>query len=113
MKQDTYQRTLEYVQQCQNWSTVVKDEVSSTTIDQKPTINDNGTVNGYVPPTVPAPPQQQSNQSSNIPTIADNIEFITPLNPTQVSETPNMVLNNMNSSLNSLQQENKYFQMLQ
>ena len=109
MKQDTYQRTLEYVQQCQNWSTVVKDEVTSTTTEQKPTLNPNGTVTGYMPPTLPG--VQQSIPA--MPQLTDNIEFLTPLNPVSVSEGPNMVLNNLSSSLNSLQQENKYFQMLQ
>ena len=106
MKQDTYQRTLEYVQQCQNWNTnVVKDEVTSTT-DQKPSLNPNGTVcvpNSSVIESMTAPAVVPQYETTN--------EFVAPVN--LMSEAPNMVLNNLTSSLNSLQQENKYFQMLQ
>ena len=106
MKQDTYQRTLEYVQQCQNWNTnVVKDEVTSTT-DQKPSLNPNGTVcvpNSSVIESMTA--------SAVVPQYETTNEFVAPVN--LMSEAPNMVLNNLTSSLNSLQQENKYFQMLQ
>lgn len=55
MPRDAYQRTLEYVQQCQVWS----NEVTSTT-----------------------------------------------------HPTSNMVVNDLSSSLNSLMQENRYFQMI-
>lgn len=65
MRQAAYQRTLEYVEQCQSWA------VSSSTH----------------PAATPAPPP---------PTTTDN-----------------MVINDMNSSLNSLVDENKYFQMYQ
>ncbi|ROT85074.1 Transcriptional activator ci [Penaeus vannamei] len=85
MKPDTYQRTLEYVQQCHSWSsTVVKEEVTSTT-DQKPKLNPNGT---------------------------GGSRFATPL-PVALAETSNMVINDMSSSLTSLQEENKYLQMMQ
>ena len=133
MKQDTYQRTLEYVQQCQNWNTtVIKEEVSSTTTDQKPNLNPNGTVAGYVPPATSAvagvgavpvatslttvelsqhPTTTTSTTSTLLPSNIDTGEFLAPLTP--MTEVPNMVLNNLSSSLNSLQQENKYFQLLQ
>ncbi|XP_069175168.1 LOW QUALITY PROTEIN: transcriptional activator cubitus interruptus [Procambarus clarkii] len=109
MKPDTYQRTLEYVQQCQSWSsTVVKEEVSSTT-DQKPKLNPNGTVAGYTEPgsqstVLPQPAPQPAMQGTS--------RFATPL-PVALAETSNMVINDMTSSLTSLQEENKYLQMIQ
>ena len=102
MKPDTYQRTLEYVQQCQSWSsTVVKEEVTSST-DQKPKLNTNGTVAGY---TVPHP-------TVSLSTPTPQNRFSTPL-PAALTETSNMVINDMTSSLTSLQEENKYLQLLQ
>ncbi|CAL4104542.1 unnamed protein product [Meganyctiphanes norvegica] len=98
---ETYQRTLEYVQQCQSWSSpTVKEEVTSTT-DQKPILNPNGTVVGYTGPgshefVAPHPPGPRMG---------------TPL-PKALSQTSNMIINDMNSSLNSLQEENKYLQIL-
>ncbi|XP_045128464.1 transcriptional activator cubitus interruptus-like isoform X3 [Portunus trituberculatus] len=119
MKPDTYQRTLEYVQQCQSWSsTVVKEEVTSTT-DQKPKLNPNGTVAGYSgpppqsglfpsqPPPPPPPPQQQTSTATH-----STSRFATPL-PSALAETSNMVINDMTSSLTSLQEENKYLQLIQ
>lgn len=102
MRPDRYQRTLEYVQQCRSWSsTAVKEEVTSTT-DQKPQLNPNGTVAGYTAPS-PAPTPQQQQAGSR---------FATPL-PAALAETSNMVINDMTSSLTSLQEENKYLQMIQ
>ncbi|XP_071536978.1 uncharacterized protein ci [Panulirus ornatus] len=113
MKPDTYQRTLEYVQQCQSWSsTVVKEEVTSTT-DQKPKLNPNGTVAGYTGPgsqTSVLPPSIQ--QPTQQPTMQGTSRFATPL-PVALAETSNMVINDMSSSLTSLQEENKYLQMIQ
>ena len=112
MKQDTYQRTLEYVQQCQNWNTTaIKEEVSSTT-DQKPNLGSNGMVSGYVPPSPAVPDVVPPSSNSLLPIPSDTNNFLTPLS-VSMAETPNMVLNNLTSSLNSLQQENKYLQMLQ
>ncbi|KAF2369137.1 Zinc finger C2H2-type [Trinorchestia longiramus] len=117
MKQDTYQRTLEYVQQCQNWNTtVIKEEVSSTT-DQKPSVGANSSVPGYVPPApavaVAAPDASTTLSSATIVApVSETNTFLTPLS-VSVADTPNMVLNNLTSSLSSLQQENKYLQMLQ
>lgn len=118
MKQDTYQRTLEYVQQCQNWTTtVVKEEVTSTT-DQKPCLNPNGTVADYVPPTGPVStattaPSIDTPPTVEFPAVSDvGGGFLSPLSGPIIPNT-NMVLNNLSSSLNSLQQETKYLQMLQ
>ncbi|XP_064082766.1 transcriptional activator cubitus interruptus-like isoform X4 [Macrobrachium nipponense] len=113
MKPDTYQRTLEYVQQCQSWSsTVVKEEVTSTT-DQKPKLNPNGTVAGYTGPgsqgTLNASVTQQP--TPQLPPQGTS-RFATPL-PVALAETSNMVINDMTSSLTSLQEENKYLQMMQ
>ncbi|XP_050691009.1 transcriptional activator cubitus interruptus-like isoform X3 [Eriocheir sinensis] len=121
MKPDTYQRTLEYVQQCQSWSsTVVKEEVTSTT-DQKPKLNPNGTVAGYsgpaaqaglFPPPPPPPPPQQQQQQQASAGPQNPSRFATPL-PSALAETSNMVINDMTSSLTSLQEENKYLQLIQ
>lgn len=119
MKPDTYQRTLEYVQQCQSWSsTVVKEEVTSTT-DQKPKLNPNGTVAGYtgpgsqgpLNPSLPQQPTPQPTPTPQPPTQGAS-RFATPL-PVALTETSNMVINDMTSSLTSLQEENKYLQMMQ
>ncbi|KAK7076262.1 hypothetical protein SK128_003312 [Halocaridina rubra] len=116
MKPDTYQRTLEYVQQCQSWSsTVVKEEVTSTT-DQKPKLNPNGTVAGYTGPGSQSTLNPSANLPAPIPTPQPPSQgpsrFATPY-PIALAETSNMVINDMTSSLTSLQEENKYLQMLQ
>lgn len=113
MKPDTYQRTLEYVQQCQSWSsTVVKEEVTSTT-DQKPKLNPNGTVAGYTGPGSQSSVLPQSiQQPAQQPTMQGTSRFATPL-PVALAETSNMVINDMSSSLTSLREENKYLQMIQ
>lgn len=117
MKPDTYQRTLEYVQQCHSWSsTVVKEEVTSTT-DQKPKLNPNGTVAGYTGPgsqaSLAVPQPQQPQQPLAAPQQPQGgSRFATPL-PVALAETSNMVINDMSSSLTSLQEENKYLQMMQ
>ena len=84
MKNDTYQRTLMYVQQCQSWNTgLVKDEVSSTT-DHKNS-------------------EKGSKEAKS--TVPNGTPCIIP--------SSNMVLNNLSSSMSALQHETKYFQMLQ
>lgn len=98
---------------------MVKEEVTSTT-DQKPKLNPNGTVAGYTGPGSQASlaaPQPQSQPQPQQPLAGPQqpqggSRFATPL-PVALAETSNMVINDMSSSLTSLQEENKYLQMMQ
>nr|CAD7423769.1 unnamed protein product [Timema monikensis] len=83
MRQDAYQRTLEYVQQCQSWASC--DNVSSTT--QRNTMGRREVVNNTVAESASKDLLQNS--------------------------TSNMVINDMTSSLTSLLEENRYLQMIQ
>lgn len=113
MKTDTYQRTLQYVQQCQSWNnSSVKEEVSSST-DHKPEIDSKGTVLGYtIPNTAVGPSNLPVTQPPSTQPQSIQSRFNMPL-PPPIQETPNMVINDLTSSLTSLQEENKYLQMLQ
>lgn len=83
MGSDTYQRTLEYVQNCQNWVESAADMVSSST---HPTgANAAGATAGTT--TVPPPP----------PPVASS----------------NLVINDMSTSLSSYFEEDRYLQMIQ
>jgi transcriptional activator cubitus interruptus len=124
MRPETYQRTLEYVQQCQTWS---------TTGDSN---------NGGRAAKENKPPQQQQQQQQQHgacePQMTKTAETATVgralLSPGQdavssstdrqeaaaaaaaallPSSANNMVVNDMNTSLNSLMQENRFLQMIQ
>lgn len=73
MRQDTYQRTLEYVQNCQNW------------IENTSNNNGNNTNNGNA---------------------ADMVSSST-------HPSPNMIVNDLSTSLNSYLEEDRYLQMIQ
>lgn len=96
MRQDTYQRTLEYVQQCQSWAdrgagaAGASEPVTSSTHPPKQAAT-------AAPASVPAP----------VPAAAPN-GAAAPAAPQS-----NMVINDMTSSLTSLLEENRYFQMIQ
>ncbi|XP_067015349.2 transcriptional activator cubitus interruptus [Anabrus simplex] len=83
MRQDAYQRTLEYVQQCQSWAG--SDAVSSTT----------------------HPPTARKRADNSLAESSSSNK-----GPVHCS-TSNMVINDMTSSLTSLLEENRYLQMIQ
>ena len=87
MQPEAYQRTLEYVQQCQSWSTNPVMSPDSTGAKQKssspPHSNNDGAV---MPPPAPA-------------NIQDN--------------STNMVIGDMTSSINLLNEENRFLHLMQ
>ncbi|XP_059486455.1 transcriptional activator cubitus interruptus isoform X3 [Neocloeon triangulifer] len=88
MRQDTYQRTLEYVQQCRSWAAEKPAAASN------PLSPDSSTE----PPAPPPPPKVEQPPPTPAPGIM---------------ETSNMVVNDMTSSLSSLLEENRYLQLIQ
>jgi len=93
MRQDTYQRTLEYVQQCRSWAA------------EKPVAAPGPASNPLSPDssTEPMPP----------PPKAEPVAAAAATPVPGVHETSNMVVNDMTSSLSSLLEENRYLQLIQ
>ncbi|XP_039968028.1 transcriptional activator cubitus interruptus isoform X2 [Bactrocera tryoni] len=81
MRFDTYQRTLEYVQNCQNWLHT----------------NDSGT-------------HGNSNHDNERPDYEQNAQQAV---SSSTHPSNNMIINDMTTSLSSLLEENRYFQLLQ
>ncbi|XP_065076252.1 transcriptional activator cubitus interruptus-like [Ochlerotatus camptorhynchus] len=90
MGSDTYQRTLEYVQNCQNWVESAADMVSSST---HPTGTTGATATAATTTAPPPPP----------PTAA----------AAAAAASSNLVINDMSTSLSSYFEEDRYLQMIQ
>lgn len=86
---DAYQRTLEYVQNCQSWLQTKKNPNQST----------NG---GFIMPHVPNTNTLQTGQHHQTTDVTSSTH-----------PSPNMVINDMTTSLTSLLEENRYLQMIQ
>jgi hypothetical protein len=122
MRPETYQRTLEYVQQCQSWSSTGDGNNGGRAAKEN------------------KPPQQQQQQqpgacepqmTKTAETAAVGRALLSPGQDAVSSSTDrqeaaaaaaaallpssanNMVVNDMNTSLNSLMQENRFLQMIQ
>lgn len=118
MRPETYQRTLEYVQQCQTWATG-PDNVKIASKENKPPQQPTEPVSKSAEQTstvvVPAPgrallsPGQDAVSSST-----DRQEAAAALQPsTGSANQSNMVVTHMNTSLNSLMEETRFLQMIQ
>lgn len=106
MEADTYQRTLEYVQQCQGWSSpatgeytgvMSPDSSSVKGAKSKASPGHSGKDSQVMPP--PSLPPQ------NLPQPGENNK--------SAQDTGNMVIADMSSSLNTLMEENRYLHMMQ
>ena len=97
MQPETYQRTLEYVQQCQSWSSPTSvmspDSSQGTAIGAKPKVSSGQDSAAMPPPSCPPPMGE-------------------PSKPVQGGDG-NMVIADMSSSLNTLMEENRYLHMMQ
>ncbi|XP_037819629.1 transcriptional activator cubitus interruptus [Lucilia sericata] len=87
---DAYQRTLEYVQNCQSW------------LQTKKNPNQNSPSGEFVMPSVP-------NTNRLQPVHPQHQQDVT----SSTHPSPNMVINDMTTSLSSLLEENRYLQMIQ
>ncbi|KAI8120488.1 Transcriptional activator cubitus interruptus [Lucilia cuprina] len=87
---DAYQRTLEYVQNCQSW------------LQTKKNPNQNSPNGEFVMPPVPNSNRLQSVHQQHQPDVTSSTH-----------PSPNMVINDMTTSLSSLLEENRYLQMIQ
>jgi len=113
MQPEAYQRTLEYVQQCQSWSgndcnNMISPDSSSSKGGAKPKQSPGHT--GSDAQVMPPPNPAQSNQ------LAANSGSVTPAqgdSTPKAQESNNMVIADMSSSLNTLMEENRYLQMMQ
>lgn len=97
MQPETYQRTLEYVQQCQSWSSPTSvmspDSSQGTATGAKPKVPSGQDSAAMPPPSCPPPMGE-------------------PSKPVQGGDG-NMVIADMSSSLNTLMEENRYLHMMQ
>lgn len=100
MQPETYQRTLEYVQQCQSWSSPPTGDYGSV---MSP---DSSSVKGAKPKGSPGTDSQAMPPPSQPPPMGE------PRKPSQIEEG-NMVIADMSSSLNTLMEENRYLHMMQ
>ena len=111
MRPETYQRTLEYVQQCQTWTT--GDSVKAAKENKPP----QGTVTEAAGnavksaettarPALLSPGQDAVSSSTDRPDAANADQAV-------AANTSNMVVHDMNTSLNSLMQETRFLQMIQ
>lgn len=105
MRPETYQRTLEYVQQCQSWTT--GDSVKTAKENKPP----QGTLESVKPletavPSSRGSPGQDAVSSSTDHQDQTNVSAM-------IMSASNMVVHDMNTSLNSLMQENRFLQMIQ
>ncbi|KAM7341236.1 transcriptional activator cubitus interruptus [Cochliomyia hominivorax] len=88
---DAYQRTLEYVQNCQSW------------LQTKKSPNQTSTNGEFVMPPLPNTNSiQPGHQHHHQPDVTSSTH-----------PSPNMVINDMTTSLSSLLEENRYLQMIQ
>ncbi|XP_043071814.1 transcriptional activator cubitus interruptus [Drosophila grimshawi] len=98
MQSDTYQRTLEYVQSCQNWMESNSNNDSS-----------NISLSVHV--------QMAANRTATVAAAAVQNNHIWPDVSSSTHPHPhpggNMIINDMTTSLNSLLEENRYLQMMQ
>jgi len=116
MQPEAYQRTLEYVQQCQSWSgndcnNMISPDSSSTKGGSKPkqSPGHSGTTDAQVMPP-PNPTTSHQLAANNAPTVTPAQSDSAP-KPQESSN--NMVVADMSSSLNTLMEENRYLQMMQ
>jgi len=124
MQPEAYQRTLEYVQQCQSWSnTSVMSPDSSSVNGAKPKRSPGhpgADAQAMPPPAMGngAPVAQMAPQNGAMtPRHAPNGAAPTPVmgeapKPAQDSSS-NMVIADMSSSMNTLMEENRYLHMMQ
>ncbi|KAK3920248.1 Transcriptional activator cubitus interruptus [Frankliniella fusca] len=111
MRQDTYQRTLEYVQQCQTWAGADRG-AGAPTVAAPPAAAPAPAGAGSEPVTSSThPPKQAGPAAASAPAPAPAAAPLPP--PAPAAPQSNMVINDMTSSLTSLLEENRYFQMIQ
>lgn len=118
MQPETYQRTLEYVQQCQSWSggeynNVMSPDSSSVKGGAKPKKSPThpGSDSQTMPPpsAAPAGPMPPVGQIPPTHTQTQGMGEPAKVN----SESNNMVIADMSSSLTTLMEENRYLHMMQ
>ena len=103
MQPETYQRTLEYVQQCQSWSSPTNPDYTGV---MSP---DSSSVKGAANKQKSSPGHSGDSQAMPPPSRPPPIGE--PSKPVQ--EGGNMVIADMSSSLNTLMEENRYLHMMQ
>ena len=104
MQSETYQRTLEYVQQCQSWSSPTNPDYTGVMSPDSSSVKGAGTEKQKSSPSHTGDTQAMP-PPSRPPPIGE------PSKPVQ--EGGNMVIADMSSSLNTLMEENRYLHMMQ
>lgn len=107
MRPETYQRTLEYVQQCQSWNT--GDGVKVTKENKPPT---QAATAGEVARNAEASGRSLLSPGQDAVSSSTDRQDAS-IAPPMVVTASNMVVHDMNTSLNSLMQENRFLQMIQ
>ena len=105
MQPEAYQRTLEYVQQCQSWSSPTNPDFTGV---MSP---DSSSVKGAAANNKQKSSPSHSGDSQAMPPPSRPPPIGEPSKPVQ--EGGNMVIADMSSSLNTLMEENRYLHMMQ
>ena len=105
MRPETYQRTLEYVQQCQTWTT---GDSARAAKENKPP---HGGTECVKPVETVVPPSRGSPAQDAVSSSTDRQDQTNV--SAMIMSASNMVVHDMNTSLNSLMQENRFLQMIQ
>ena len=103
MQPEAYQRTLEYVQQCQSWSSNSVMSPDTTGAKHKRSPSHNTTQDGAVMP--PPPPASLAPAAPGAPGA--------PGANLQDNSSNNMVIGDMTSSMNLLNEENRFLHLMQ
>jgi len=133
MRPETYQRTLEYVQQCQTWAT--GDNAKATKENKPPQVGSCGPQSGSAAKMTETTAAAAAAATAATATVTVGRALLSPGQDAVSSSTDrqeaavaaaaallpsasnqqanNMVVHDMNTSLNSLMQENRFLQMIQ
>ncbi|KAF4518856.1 hypothetical protein B566_EDAN006707 [Ephemera danica] len=114
MRQDTYQRTLEYVQQCRSWAANKPPPTAAMTpAAPQPTQATAGLTPLSPDCNVSSSTEAAATQRFLAPKPPAEVPTVTPAPAPGMLETSNMVINDMSSSLSSLLEENRFLQLIQ
>lgn len=106
MQPEAYQRTLEYVQQCQSWSSPTNPDYTTGVMSP-----DSSSVKGAAANKQKSSPGHSGDSQAMPPPSRPPPIVGEPSKPVQ--EGGNMVIADMSSSLNTLMEENRYLHMMQ
>ena len=110
MRPETYQRTLEYVQQCRSWT---GDNIKAAKENKPPQAAETAASNATAKTNDNAVRALLSPGQDAVSSSTDRQDTSSAAAAPMASNASNMVVHDMNTSLNSLMQETRFLQMIQ